>query len=71
VVAYTMIITGVFFGYTKIYSIISLASFPYGLKSIILLRKDQESIEKLLPAMASTVTYSRITGALLVMSLFF
>jgi hypothetical protein len=32
------------------------------------LRKDPESIDNIVPAMASTVTYSRITGFMLAMS---
>jgi hypothetical protein len=33
------------------------------------LRKNYESVEKMVPAMASAVTYSRITGFLLAISL--
>ena len=65
---YTVIAVGVFLGFTKIYSIISLASIPFGIKSILLLRDGRESTEKMVPAMATTVTYSRITGFLLALS---
>lgn len=68
---YAMIIAGVFMGYTKIYSLVSLTSFPFAVNSILLLRKDQENLKGLLPAMSSAVTYSRVTGALLAISLLF
>jgi 1,4-dihydroxy-2-naphthoate polyprenyltransferase len=69
--AYLLIIAGIFLGYTKVYSLISLASIPFAVKSIDSLRKDPERVEKLVPAMASAVTYSRITGFLLALSLVF
>lgn len=69
--AYAMIVAGILLGFTKIYSLISLVSIPFAAKSIMSLRKDQQSIDKLMPAMASAVTYSRITGFLLALSLLF
>jgi 1,4-dihydroxy-2-naphthoate octaprenyltransferase len=69
VAAYAMIVAGIFFGFTKIYSLVSLLSIPFAVKSALLLKKDQESIEKMVPAMSSAVTYSRITGFLLALSL--
>jgi 1,4-dihydroxy-2-naphthoate octaprenyltransferase len=68
IVTYAMIAAGIFLGFTKIYSLISFASIPFGVKSILLLRKDPESIEKIVPVMATAVTYSRITGLLLALS---
>jgi 1,4-dihydroxy-2-naphthoate octaprenyltransferase len=68
ITAYALIAGGIFLGFTKIYSLITLASIPFAVKSILLLRKDPESIEKMVPAMASAVTYSRITGFLLAIS---
>jgi 1,4-dihydroxy-2-naphthoate polyprenyltransferase len=68
IAAYALIVAGVFLGFTKIYSLISLASIPFAVKSIMLLKKDQESVEKMVPAMASAVTYSRVTGFLLALS---
>jgi 1,4-dihydroxy-2-naphthoate octaprenyltransferase len=64
-----MIVAGIFFGFTKVYSLISLVAAPFAAKAIRLLRKDPESVEKLVPAMGSAVTYSRITGFLLALSL--
>jgi 1,4-dihydroxy-2-naphthoate polyprenyltransferase len=68
IAAYALIAVGIFLGFTKIYSLISLASIPFAIKSVLQLRKEPESTEKLVPAMASAVTYSRITGFLLAMS---
>lgn len=69
IAAYAMIVAGIFLGFTKVYSLISLASMPFAIKSVMVLRKDDQSVEKLVPAMASAVTYSRITGFLLALSL--
>jgi len=68
IAAYAMIVAGIFLGFTKAYSLISLASAPFAARSIMLLRSDHESVEKLVPAMASAVTYSRITGFMLALS---
>ncbi|MGI0040070.1 MAG: prenyltransferase [Nitrososphaera sp.] len=69
IAAYAMMVAGIFLGFTKIYSLIGLASLPFAAKSIMSLRKDHESVDKLVPAMSSAVTYSRITGFLLALSL--
>lgn len=69
IAAYAMIVAGIFLGFTKVYSLVSLASAPFAAKSIMSLRKDHESAERLVPAMGSAVTYSRITGFLLALSL--
>lgn len=68
IAAYALIGVGIFLGFTKIYSLICFASIPFAIKSVLQLRKEQESAEKIVPAMASAVTYSRITGFLLAMS---
>jgi 1,4-dihydroxy-2-naphthoate polyprenyltransferase len=68
IAAYTLIAVGIFLGFTKIYSLICFASIPFAIKSVLQLRKEPESTEKIVPAMASAVTYSRITGFLLAMS---
>jgi 1,4-dihydroxy-2-naphthoate polyprenyltransferase len=68
IAAYALIAVGIFLGFTKIYSLISFASIPFAIKSVLQLRNEPESTEKLVPAMASAVTYSRITGFLLAMS---
>jgi 1,4-dihydroxy-2-naphthoate polyprenyltransferase len=68
IAAYVLIAVGIFFGFTKIYSLICFASVPFAIKSVLQLRKEPESTERIVPAMASAVTYSRITGFLLAMS---
>jgi 1,4-dihydroxy-2-naphthoate octaprenyltransferase len=68
IAAYALIAVGIFLGFTKIYSLISFASIPFAIKSVLQLRKEPESTENIVPAMASAVTYSRITGFLLDMS---
>ena len=68
IAAYALIAVGIFLGFTKIYSLICFASIPFAIKSVLQLRKEPESIERIVPAMASAVTYSRITGFLLAMS---
>jgi 1,4-dihydroxy-2-naphthoate octaprenyltransferase len=71
IAAYAMIIAGIFLDFTKVYSLVSLASIPFAAKSIMSLKKDHQSADRLVPAMASAVTYSRITGFLLALSLLF
>lgn len=68
IAAYALIAVGIFLGFTKIYSLICFASIPFAIKSVLQLRKEPESTEKIVPAMASAVTYSRITGFLLAIS---
>jgi 1,4-dihydroxy-2-naphthoate octaprenyltransferase len=65
IAAYTLIAGGIFFGLTTVYSLISFVSMPFAIKSALSLRKDPQGIDNIVPAMASTVTYSRITGFLL------
>lgn len=69
IAAYAMIVAGILLGFTKVYSLISLASTPFAIKSVMALRKNDQTVVKLVPAMASAVTYSRITGFLLALSL--
>lgn len=65
IAAYALIAGGIFFGLTTVYSLISFVSMPFAIKSALSLRKDPQGIDNIVPAMASTVTYSRITGFLL------
>ena len=68
IAAYAMIAAGIFLGFTKVFSLISFASIPLAIKSVLQLRNEPECIESIVPAMASAVTYSRITGFLLALS---
>jgi 1,4-dihydroxy-2-naphthoate polyprenyltransferase len=65
IAAYALIAGGIFFGLTTVYCLISFVSMPFAIKSALSLRKDPQGIDNIVPAMASTVTYSRITGFLL------
>ena len=65
IAAYALIAGGIFFGLTTVYSLISFVSMPFAIKSAVSLRKDPQGIDNIVPAMASTITYSRITGFLL------
>ena len=68
IAAYALIAGGIFFGLTKVYCLICFVSMPLAIKSALSLRKHPQSIDNIVPAMASTVTYSRITGFLLALS---
>jgi 1,4-dihydroxy-2-naphthoate octaprenyltransferase len=67
-VAYVLIVAGIFVGYVRVYSLISVASLPFAVRSIYSLRKDPDHVERLVPAMSSTIAYSRLTGVLLALS---
>ena len=68
IAVYALIIGGIFLGFTKFYSLLSFASVPLAVKSLILLRKEPQAVDKVVPAMASAVRYSRLTGFLLALS---
>lgn len=67
--AYALIAAGIFFGFTKVYSLAALASLPFAAKAVMALRRDHETTWGLVPAMGATVMYSRITGFVLAASL--
>jgi 1,4-dihydroxy-2-naphthoate polyprenyltransferase len=67
--SYVMIAAGVLLGYTKLYSLISFLSIPLAVSAIRNLDENHEKIENLVPAMTTTLLYSRITGILLAISL--
>jgi len=71
IAAYAMIAIGILLGFTKVYSLASFVSLPFAAKSIASLKKNHEGAEQMVPAMASAVTYSRITGFVLAASLLF
>ncbi|MFL6308454.1 MAG: prenyltransferase [Nitrososphaera sp.] len=68
IAAYGLIVGGIFLDFTRFYSLLSFTSMPLAIKSVTLLRKDPQSVDKVVPAMASAVTYSRVTGFLLALS---
>ena len=68
-VSYLAIITGVAADLFPISSLISLAALPLMIKSGQGLRRNYNSVEKLVPFMSSTMMFGRITGALFVVGL--
>jgi 1,4-dihydroxy-2-naphthoate octaprenyltransferase len=66
---YALILIGIFVNYLSMYSIACLASTPYSLRAIRELRENYEGSDALLPAMASTIKYSRITSLALLISM--
>lgn len=71
IAAYALIVAGIFLGYTKIYSLASLVSLPLAVKAMAVVRKKRDEVAGMVPAMSSTVTYSRVTGFVLAASLLF
>lgn len=69
ITVYAMIIMGTLAGFTSIYSVGCLVSTPYALKAIRELRKNYQNSDALVPAMAATVNYSRITSLTLALSM--
>ncbi|MGH1521341.1 MAG: prenyltransferase [Nitrosopumilus sp.] len=67
-ISYTVIIIGVYANLFPILSLITFLSIPIVIKSGIGLRKNFNSIEKLVPFMSSTLMFGRITGMLFVIS---
>ncbi|HLG36929.1 MAG TPA: prenyltransferase [Nitrososphaera sp.] len=68
IAVYGMIVASVLLGYATIYALISLGSFPLALKALMQLQGKNTEANDLVPAMASTVMYSRVTGFLLAFS---
>jgi 1,4-dihydroxy-2-naphthoate polyprenyltransferase len=69
IATYAMIIYGMFIGFTKMYSLSCLVSLPFALEAIRNLKNNYDVADKLVPAMAATVNYARITGLVLAISL--
>jgi len=67
-VSYFTIIIGVSANLFPLTSLITFLSIPLMIKSGLGLRKNFDSIENLVPFMSSTLMFSRITGALFVVS---
>ena len=66
IVVYSILISGIFYEIFPIYCIISIVMFPLIIKAGLLLKQNFDNINKLIPAMSYTITFSRITGALFV-----
>lgn len=70
-IAYGVIIAGVVSQTLPVFSLITLFTIPLLIKSGRELKQSFDNIEKLVPVMRSCVLFSRITGALLVLSFLF
>ena len=66
IIAYLILFLGISYEIFPFYTLISLAVLPLIIKSGITLRQNFDKIQPLVPAMASTITFSRVTGALFV-----
>ncbi len=68
ITSYSLIILGISIGIFPILSFITLFSIPLVIKAGLGLKKNFDSIDELVPFMSSTLMFSRITGALFVLS---
>jgi 1,4-dihydroxy-2-naphthoate octaprenyltransferase len=67
-ISYFVIILGISIGVFPILSLITLFSIPLVIKAGLGLKRNFNSVDKLMPFMFSTLMFSRITGALFVIS---
>jgi len=65
-IAYSVLISGIIFEIFPLYCLISLGLVPLIIKAGLSLKRNFDNIQGLVPAMSSTITFSRITGALFV-----
>ncbi|ABX12834.1 prenyltransferase [Nitrosopumilus maritimus] len=68
IVSYCVIILGVSLNLFPTITLVTFLSVPLVIKSGFGLKKTYDSVEKLVPFMSSTLMFSRITGALFVLS---
>lgn len=68
IISYGVIITAVALHFFPIVSLITLVTIPIAIKSGMSLKRKFDKIEELVPIMKNFVSYSRITGVLLVVS---
>jgi 1,4-dihydroxy-2-naphthoate octaprenyltransferase len=67
-ISYSIIIVGVFIGVFPYLTLITLVSTPIMIKAGFGLKRNFNSVDELLPSMSSTLLFSRVTGALFVLS---
>ena len=67
-ISYSLIILGISIGIFPILSFVTLFSIPLVIKAGLGLKKNFDSVDELVPFMSSTLMFSRITGALFVLS---
>ncbi|MDE1769113.1 MAG: prenyltransferase [Thaumarchaeota archaeon] len=68
VTIYAIIGVSIIIGIFPVTCLITFATIPMAIRSGVSLKEDYENLEKLVPIMQGFVTYSRITGALFVIS---
>ncbi len=67
-ISYSVIILGISIGIFPILSLVTLFSLPLVVKAGLGLKRNFNSVDELIPSMSSTLMFSRITGALFVLS---
>jgi 1,4-dihydroxy-2-naphthoate octaprenyltransferase len=67
IISYGVIISGIFTHVLPILSLITLLTIPLLIKSGLSLKQNFDDVDKIVTAMSSFVSYSRITGLLLVL----
>ena len=67
-ISYSVIILGISIGVFPLLSLITLFSLPLVVKAGLGLKRNFNSVDELIPSMYSTLMFSRITGALFVLS---
>ena len=65
-IAYSVLISGIIYELFPVYCLISLGAVPLIIKAGLLLKQNFDNIQELVPAMSSTITFSRITGTLFI-----
>jgi len=66
IIAYSVLISGILYEIFPLYCLISLVMIPLIIKAGLSLKQNFDDIQGLVPAMSSTITFSRITGGLFV-----
>ena len=68
IISYFTIISGIILGLFPLFSLITFLSIPLMIKGGIGLKRNFDSVDALIPSMSSTLMFSRVTGALFVLS---
>ena len=71
IIAYGIIISGIVLHILPVLSLVTLFTIPLLIKSGLRLKQNFDDIDKIVPTMSLFVSYSRITGLLLVLSFLF
>ena len=69
-IPYVLIMAGIVFSYTTVFSGLCFLSIPFAVRAITELKDSNKCVTKLERAMASTIIYSRLIGSLLAISYF-